>query len=177
MQNINTEKCIEVLHMQLREKYIFLFISITVIVVASILMIVFLYRHNKKQDFLNKLLERESTLKKDNIKLLIGSIIPIVLLIGVGFMCNKEISKCKYDIDNKAFCCVEGNFSVITENYGHGRGNYQPTYELIHMVDGKRVKMTIDVDYCHIEPGYYTDCVLVYGEKTKAVVDFFEKSK
>lgn len=81
----------------------------------------------------------------------------VLLLFVSVFLCAKHIWKCNYDIQNKAYIVWSGEFTVINS----GRSCY------IYLPNENGVQVEVFDMY---EDGVYNGTV-VYGEKTKVVVD------
>ncbi len=178
MDNISKyDEYAEILKKGMRGDGILLSIALVIVVGLAVFFIVFIYRSNKHSEWINKELGQESTLKKDNIKLAVGSLVFVVALAIGGFMWYKEYSKYRYDIDNNAYVFVENGFTIEDVKYGHGRGNYKPQHRLTYRQNGKLVEVHVDTDCFYVEEGDYTDCILVYGSKSKVVVDLIELPK
>ena len=171
---------IEALAKELRNTYLALaFLVLTMVAVLVIITISSVSYYKDLKGFAKAKRKKKkksiSNRRKAFVSLTVSLAIYLVITVLGTISLSSKATDLKYDIDNEAICVSTENFTVTREEFYPYKSKTRQDYyiTICNSSDELRVKEQL-VDKAELKEGEYTGYSVVYGERSKLVLDVFK---
>ena len=172
----------DILSKDLQTNYVFFGVFLTLMIIGTVIFAFWgksTVQEYKKQT-IKKNRKKNSTKKQKTkfiLNLLVFILFCLTIIIGIPQQII-QISNFRSDIKNESFVIYDSEFIIYSQTHWPRRG---PTYtEYIIRIDYETHTINLEIPIAmknehSLSEGEYSDMVIVYGEKSKKIVDIYKQ--